>query len=128
MKLLIDTRVLIWAGTAPTRLSSAATVLLSDPANTLLFSAISVAEIAIKRALGRPDFQIDPRRFRELLLDNGYGELPLSGEHAVVLAALPTIHNDPFDRMLIAQATAEGVRLVSGDRNVVRYGGVVMSV
>lgn len=128
MKLLIDTHILIWAGTAPSRLSSAAATLIDDPANELLFSAISVAEVAIKQALGRPDFQIDPQQFRALLLANGYAELPLTGDHAVVLTSLPPIHKDPFDRMLIAQAMAEGVRLVSADSDVARYGAVVLAV
>ena len=128
MRLLLDTHLLVWAGTEPSRLSSAATVLMGDPANTLLFSAVSVAEVAIKNALGRPDFKVEPRQFRALLLDNGYLELPLTGEHAIAVAALPPIHKDPFDRMLIAQALAEGVRLVSADAAMAAYGVVVLPV
>lgn len=62
MRLLIDTHILIWAGTKPSRLSASAISLTGDPANELMFSTISVAEVAIKQALGRPDFQIAPRQ------------------------------------------------------------------
>lgn len=77
MKLLLDTHLLLWAAGQPERLSKTALALLTDPANELMFSAASMWEIAIKRGLGREDFQVDARRLRRGLLDNGYGELPV---------------------------------------------------
>ncbi len=71
--------------------------------------------MAIKSGLGRSDFRVDARLLRRGLLDNGYDELPITGEHAVALANLPPIHKDPFDRMLVAQSVAEGILLLTAD-------------
>lgn len=128
MKLLLDTHLLLWAAGQPERLSTLATALLADPQNELLFSAASLWEVAIKRGLGRADFQIDPRLLRRGLLDNAYRELPIAGEHAVAVDSLPPIHKDPFDRILVAQATIEGVTLLTGDPLVAQYPGPVRQV
>lgn len=81
--------------------------------------------MAIKRGLGRTDFRVEPRRLRTGLLDNGYQELPVRGEHALALDLLPPIHRDPFDRMLLAQAHAEGATLLTADRLVAQYPGPI---
>jgi len=128
LKLLLDTHLLLWAAGQPERLSPAARTLLEDPLNELLFSAASLWEVAIKRSLGRPDFQVDPRLLRRGLLDNGYGELPVMSEHAVAVEGLPLIHKDPFDRILIAQSIVEGIALVTTDPLVARYNGTVRKV
>lgn len=128
MRLLLDTQILLWALSDSPRLSTVARATINDPGNTPLFSSISIAEVAIKSALGKPDFLFDPIVVRRQLIDDGYLELPLTGEHALALVRLPPIHKDPFDRMLIAQAMAEGVRLVSADGDVARYGAVVLGV
>ncbi len=128
MKLLLDTHLLLWAAGEPDRLSNEAKALIEDPDNELLFSAASVWEIAIKRRLGREDLRVDARLLRRGLLDNGYSELPISGDHAVAVDALPPIHSDPFDRILVAQATVEGITLVTSDRVVARYPGPVRQV
>lgn len=125
MKLLLDTQVLLWAAGLPGRLSRAARALLEDPGNELMFSAASLWEIAIKRALGRKDFRVDARQLRRGLIDNGYLDLPLRSEHAVAIDALPPIHKDPFDRILVAQATVEGVTLLTADPVVAKYNGPV---
>ena len=78
MKLLLDTHLLLWAAGQPARLPARARALLKDPANQLIFSAASLWEIAIKCRLGRDDFRVDPRLLRRGLLDNGYGELPIT--------------------------------------------------
>ncbi len=122
MKLLLDTHLLLWAAGEPTKLPTAARVLIEDEANALLFSAASLWEIAIKRGLGRPDFQVNPRRLRRGLLDNGYVELPVSSLHAVEVDTLPVLHKDPFDRILIAQAKTEGIALLTVDRTLAAYG------
>ncbi len=128
MKILIDTHLLLWAAGQPDRLSSAALRLIDNPSNDLLFSAASVWEVAIKRGLGRKDFQVDPRLLRRGLLDNGYSELPILSDHVVAIDGLPHIHRDPFDRLLVAQATVEGITLLTSDSVVAQYPGPVRMV
>lgn len=125
MKLLLDTHLLLWAAGAPDRLPAAALPLMRDPANILLFSAASLWEITIKRGLGRADFQVDPRVLRRGLLDNGHEELPITSEHAVFIDSLPDLHKDPFDRVLVAQATVEGITLLTSDAVIARYPGPI---
>lgn len=125
MKLLLDTHLLLWAAGAPDRLPAAALPLMRDPANILLFSAASLWEITIKRGLGRADFQVDPRVLRRGLLDNGHEELPITSEHAVFIDSLPDLHKDPFDRILVAQATVEGITLLTSDAVIARYPGPI---
>lgn len=128
MKLLLDTHLLLWAAGSPDKLSTAARTLMEDPQNELLFSAASLWEIAIKRGLGRPDFQVDARVLRRGLLDNGYQELAITSAHAVSIDSLPPIHKDPFDRILVAQATVEGITLLTADALVAQYPGPVRQV
>lgn len=128
MKLLLDTHLLLWAAGQPEQLSATARALLDDPQNELLFSAASLWEVAIKRGLGRDDFRVDPRLLRRGLLDNGYIELPISSEHVVAVDGLPSIHKDPFDRILVAQAMVEGIALLTSDPLVARYPGPVRKV
>ena len=123
MKLLLDTRLLLWAAGEPKKLSPKARRLIADTDNELMFSAASIWEVAIKRALGRADFQVDTRLFRRGLIDNGYVELPVFSAHAVAVEALPPIHKDPFDRLLIAQSQVEGIVLLTSDATVAQYGG-----
>lgn len=128
MKLLLDTHLLLWAAGAPDCLSAEAHALISAPENELFFSAASVWEIAIKGGLGRKDFQVNPRLLRRGLLDNGYLELPVGSEHAVAIDGLPSLHKDPFDRLLIAQALVEGITLLTADAWVAQYPGPVRKV
>lgn len=128
MKLLLDTHLLLWAAGEPDRLSANARTLIDAPENELFFSAASLWEIAIKRGLGRGDFQVDARLLRRGLLDNGYSELPIGSEHAVAVDSLPSIHKDPFDRMLVAQAMVEGITLLTTDSFVAQYPGPVRKV
>ena len=102
--------------------------MFEDRGNALLFSAASLWEIAIKRGLGRSDFQVDARVLRRGLLDNGYSELPVTSEHAVAIDALPPLHRDPFDRILVAQAQVEGITLVTADETVAKYPGPIRKV
>jgi PIN domain nuclease of toxin-antitoxin system len=128
MKLLLDTHLLLWAAGQPNRLSAAARKLIGTPANELMFSAASIWEVAIKSGIGRKDFEADPRLLRRGLLDNGYTELPILSEHVVAVGDLPPIHKDPFDRLLVAQATAEGITLLTADSVVGQYPGPVRAV
>ena len=84
--------------------------------------------MVVKRGLDRADFRVDPRRLRRGLLENGYDELPVTGAHALAVDLLPAIHKDPFDRMLIAQAIAEGLPFVTADARLAEYPGDVRLV
>jgi len=128
MKLLLDTHVLLWAAGDPDRLPAATRDLLDDSGNALFFSAASLWEIAIKSRLGRADFSVDARLLRRGLLDNGYNELPIGSGHAVEIDALPDIHKDPFDRILIAQAMVEGMLLLTADDVVAQYPGPIRKI
>jgi PIN domain nuclease of toxin-antitoxin system len=128
MKFLLDTHLLLWAAAEPRRLSKQTRALIDNPDNDLLFSAASLWEVAIKRGLGREDFKVDVRLLRRGLLDNGYGELPIISDHVVAIDSLPPIHKDPFDRILVAQATVEGVMLLTIDSVVSQYPGPIRAV
>ena len=128
MKLLLDTHLLLWAAGEPRKLSKTARRLLENAENTLIFSAASLWEIAIKQGLGRDDFRADARLLRHGLLDNGYEELAVTDAHAVALDTLPPLHKDPFDRILLAQAQVEGVLLLTADKRVAQYRGSVQKV
>ena len=93
-----------------------------------MFSTASVWEVVIKSALGRDDFRVDPRRLREKLIANGYGELSVESEHALEVGNLPSIHRDPFDRILIAQAQVEKMTLLTADDQVAHYPGSIRLV
>jgi PIN domain nuclease of toxin-antitoxin system len=122
MRLLVDTHLLLWSVAASRRLPAAARELLRDPANIVLFSAASVWEIAIKSALRRRDFRVDLPRLLGAFTDSGFAELPVSAEHAALVATLPDLHKDPFDRLLVAQALAEPAVLLTNDSQLEAYG------
>lgn len=128
MKLLLDTHILLWAIYEPDRLSPHARALITDIDNELFFSVVSIWEIGIKRSVRRDDFEADPRVLRRTLLDDGYEEVPVVGEHALAIDSLPPIHGDPFDRLLIAQAMVEGITLLTADRIVGDYPGPIRRV
>ena len=128
MNLLLDTHLLLWAASAPERLSAKARGLLLAADNQLLFSSASLWEITIKRSLGRADFNVDPRRLWRMLLVNGYRELPITCEHTIAVNNLAPLHKDPFDRILVAQARVEGLLLLTVDKAVAKYGAGVQKV
>lgn len=128
MKLLLDTHLLLWAAGDPGRLSAEARALIGAADSELFFSVASIWEIAIKRGLGRDDFQVEVRVLRRGLLDNGYSELAIVSEHAVAIDTLPNIHKDPFDRLLVAQSMVEGITLLTSDDRVFQYGGPIRKV
>lgn len=128
MNLLLDTHLLLWAAASPERLSKAASTMIQDLDNRLYFSAVSIWEITIKRGLGRSDFHVDPALLRRGLVENGYDELPVTSTHAIEVSRLPAMHKDPFDRMLVAQAGAEGLLLLTSDALVANYPGPIKLV
>lgn len=88
-------------------------------------SFYSVRPVCGKWRLGRHDFKVDARLLRRGLLDNGYSELPIISDHIVAIESLPMLHKDPFDRVLVAQATVEGVTLLTTDSLVTQYPGPI---
>lgn len=125
MRLLLDTHLLVWAMGSPERLSAALAAMLQDPANKPVFSVASLWELVIKQGLGKPDFRVEPALLRRALLDGGWQELPVQAHHALAVAALPLLHRDPFDRLLLAQASADGLLLITADQQLAAYPGPV---
>lgn len=121
-RLLLDTHVLLWAAARSERLSPTAREILEEPTNILLWSAVGTAELAVKASIGKlrlpaPVAEFVDRHVRKLALER----LPLEDVHAAVVEKLPLLHRDPFDRLLIAQATVEEIPLVSADLTFQKY-------
>jgi PIN domain nuclease of toxin-antitoxin system len=122
VRLLLDTAVFLWAVEDSPRLSAGARQAIADPANVLVFSAASAWEIAIKAKLGALQIAGNPADFLdEQIAVWQLVRLNITVEHAAETASLPMHHRDPFDRMLVAQAQAEGLTLVSNDPLLERY-------
>ncbi len=122
MRLLLDTHAFLWWIAEDPRLSPRAAALIADGANEVYVSAASVWEVMVKSALGRVEIPKPADRFFTAQLDaNAFVPLAIQMRHALGLSALPEIHRDPFDRILVAQAVAEDLTLVSGDRALGGY-------
>lgn len=121
MRLLLDTHILLWWVTGDRRLSKAIAHALETPDNDVAVSAASLWEIAIKRALGRIDVDLD--ELISAIAADGFSELPVRFAHTLEIQSLPRHHEDPFDRLLIAQSLVEGRRLVTTDQLVLAYRG-----
>lgn len=128
MRLLLDTHIALWAITDSPKLSKQVRELISMPATEVYVSAASIWEIAIKHSLGRNNMPVSGDQASRYFTEAGYILLPVTAEHATATEMLPPIHADPFDRMLVAQALTEPLRLVTHDATVARYGGSVMLV
>jgi PIN domain nuclease of toxin-antitoxin system len=128
VNLLLDTHLLLWAATHDAMMTAEADRLVKAPENVLWFSVASLWEVAIKRALDRPDFRAEASVLRAGLLSNGYREIGIEGRHVLALPALPGIHRDPFDRILIAQAKVEGLTFLTVDGTLAAYGDAVRTV
>lgn len=118
MRLLLDTHILIWAAIGDERLSKAAEQLIDDEANTLYFSAASIWELTIK---GAERTGVIPAVLRKALMDAGYIELSITSDHGLTVGNLPNHHRDPFDRIMVAQAIAEGISLLTHDSAMHAY-------
>lgn len=121
MRVLLDTHLLLWALGAPARLPPRARRIIRDA--DVYVSAASIWEISIKAALGK--LRADPHEVLAALEPAGFLSLPIAGEHAARVANLPPIHRDPFDRLLIAQALEEPMRLLTDDAVLGAYGEIV---
>lgn len=119
MELLLDTHAFIWWSAVDPRLIEGARAAIADPGNRVVVSAVSIWEIAIKRATGKLAFDDD---ILQVLTQTGFDSLDITPAHAAAVEALPMHHADPFDRLLVAQARAERLVLVSQDRHLLPYG------
>ena len=124
MRILLDTHLVLWALAAPERLPGAAHRLIERA--DVYVSAASIWEISIKASLGK--LTADPREVLAALDPAGFLPLPISAEHAVRVADLPSVHLDPFDRLLVAQARVEPMRLLTTDTVLAGYGELVTVV
>lgn len=126
MRLLVDTHIFLWLMTEPDRVREAARIACRDSANELVLSVVSLWEIQIKAGLGKLTLHVP---LREMILDQvdrgPFSLLPVVAEHVLALESLPAHHSDPFDRLLVAQAKAEDLWLVSQDRKIEAYRGLV---
>ncbi|MFO1538867.1 MAG: type II toxin-antitoxin system VapC family toxin [Chloroflexota bacterium] len=123
MTWLLDTHCLIWTLTGDERLSPRARSVVADPANRILVSAATAWEVALKVAIGRLTIPVAPERLLDIVTGPMRMEtVPIEFVHALAAASLPPIHRDPFDRLLVAQAQALGVPILTADTRVAAYG------
>ena len=125
MQLLLDTHILVWAMAAPERLSERARALLGNDATALFYSAISFVEAGIKQSIHPEVVLFDYATIEADCERAGLERIELTAAHAGILAKLPLHHRDPFDRLLLSQAIAEKMRLISADRALLAYGAAV---
>lgn len=125
MRLLLDTNVLLWTLAGSPRIQSVSQLILS-PETEIFVSTVSLWEIATKSSIGKLNANV--LEIRAAVLASGFYELPVLGEHVEKLASLPLLHRDPFDRMIIAQAMAEPMRLLTGDTQLAAYSELVQTI
>lgn len=129
MRLLLDTQIALWFLLDDPRLPRAADALIREAGNDIFFSIVSLWEAAIKRGLERPQRDpvlLTPEQFLIYGRETGFVLLPLDALHVLGLRTLPGLHGDPFDRMLVAQAKVEELRLLTTDTKLRGYGDVVL--
>jgi PIN domain nuclease of toxin-antitoxin system len=125
VRLLIDTHILLWADERPRLIAARLRAAMRDQTNEIVVSAATIWEIAIKRAIGKLRFD---RPIVDAASELGFEILPVTGSHAEHAAGLPRHHNDPFDRLLIAQAHLEGMVLGTQDRLMRPYGVAMLGL
>lgn len=131
MRVLLDTHIALWAIADDPRLPDLARSIIDDPENAIVVSAATIWEISIKNALSRGgpnDVTISGAEAMAFFQEAGFDLLAITPAHAAAVRDLPPLHADPFDRMLIAQALAEPLRLMTRDARIIAYGGVVLPV
>lgn len=107
---------------------STARSIVEDPDNEIFLSSASIWELSIKYASGKIGIELPPRMLYRVLIETGFQELPITAAHALGVDALQTIHNDPFDRTLIAQSISEGMLLLTSDETIAQYNGPIRLV
>jgi len=128
MRVLLDTHILLWALAEPRRLDRETRATIESSDTEVLFSAASIWEIAIKSGLGRSDFAFDAEEIAQAALDTGFTEISVRAKAAALVARLPLLHRDPFDRVLVAQAIVEPAILYTADQQLVPYSDLVRRV
>ncbi len=133
MRLLLDTHIALWAASDDPKLSPSARIIIGDPENTILVSVVSLWEIAIKQSLRglraiRDPLPLTLEAASEAFSESGFDILDVTPEHVLALAILPLHHGDPFDRMLVAQASSESLGLLTSDRKLPANGIGVIAV
>lgn len=121
MNYLLDTHILLWTLVEPEKVPGPMRRLIENTGNRVWFSAASIWEIAIKHSLGRDDFPVEPAAICKGARETGLEELAVTAAHSAGVDALPWLHRDPFDRLLVAQARAAGMKLLSLDPEVNAY-------
>ena len=128
MNILLDTHIALWAIADDSRLPGRARALISEPDNTIWVSAASLWEIAIKHMLGRGDMPVSSKDALGYFQQAGYRLLSIEPEHTIAVESLPPVHQDPFDRLLLAQSRTEPLHLLTADALLARYGEWVIRV
>jgi len=128
LNLLLDTHIALWAITDSPKLSQKARELIESPKTTIWISVASLWEIAIKYSLGRGDMPISSQQAISYFRESGYRFLAVEAEHAVAVEELPSHHQDPFDRILVAQALIEPMRLMTHDSLVALYSDTIIKI
>jgi len=128
LNILLDTHVALWAITDSPKLPKKARELIQSPKSSIWISAATVWEIAIKHGLGRGDMPVSGQGALRYFQESGYQFLPIEPEHAAAVEELPAHHADPFDRILVAQAIVEPMRLITHDPMLARYSDTVIEI
>ena len=131
MRLLLDTHIAIWSIVEDPRLTTRARALIADPNNEIVVSVVALWEIAIKHRLarlGRVDMPISARTANEHFAGAGFRILDIATDHAIAVESLPILHHDSFDRILVAQALTEPLRLITHDTKVAAYSDTIILV
>ncbi len=128
MNLLLDTHVALWAITDSPKLPKKAREMIESPKSSVWISAATVWEIAIKHSLGRGDMPVSSQDALRYFRESGYRFLPVEPEHAAAVEDLQPHHGDPFDRILVAQAITEPMRLITHDPMVARYSDTIIEI
>jgi PIN domain nuclease of toxin-antitoxin system len=128
LNLLLDTHVALWAITDNPKLSKKAREMIESPKSSVWISAATVWEIAIKHSLGRGDMPVSSQEALRYFRESGYRFLPVEPEHAAAIEDLQSHHNDPFDRILVAQALVEPMRLITHDPMLACYSDTIIEI
>lgn len=128
MNLLLDTYVALWAITDNPKLLQRARDLITSPKTNVWVSAANIWEIAIKYSLGRGDMPVSSQDAMRYFQESGYHFLAIDAEHAIAVQELPAYHQDPFDRMLVAQALVEPMRLMTHDSLAALYSDTIIKI
>ncbi len=128
MNLLLDTHVALWAITDNQKLSAKARALITAPSTSIWVSAVSLWEISIKHGLHRGDMPVSGQEALNYFRLAGYNILAIEAEHTVAVEELPKHHQDPFDRLLVAQALVEPMRLMTHDETVAKYNDTIITI